>query len=310
MSEQATGSTADPFVGLSDALAARTAALAPRLVALRAGRGRTRSAILWREGVLVASEQTLADAKEYDAVLPGGAEVTARLAGRDAGTNVAVLRIDGQDPAAPPHPPLPDAAEVPPVGSLSLVLGADGTGGPTARMAVVHLTGPEWHSMQGGRIDRLIRLDTRLGADEGGPVLDAAGRLIGMSTTGPRGRTLVIPAATVARVIDPLLAEGRIARGWLGAGLTPVMVPEALRESAGTEFGMMVVSLAPGAPAEQAGILPGDVVLALDGKLAARRRGLAELLGPETIGRTIPVRVMRAGALRTVQAVIAARPEK
>ena len=63
-------------------------------------------------------------------------------------------------------------------------------------------------------------------------MLDAAGRLLGMSTTGPRRRALVIPTATIARVLDPLLAEGRIARGWLGVGLQPVTVPESLRTEA------------------------------------------------------------------------------
>ena len=106
---------------------------------------------------------------------------------------------------------------------------------------MVHAIGPEWHSQAGGRIDALLRLDARLGADEGGPVLTLAGRLLGMSTAGPRRRALVIPAATIDRVLDPLLAEGRIARGWLGVGLQPVMVPDSLREAAGRDSGMMVV---------------------------------------------------------------------
>ena len=86
--------------------------------------------------------------------------------------------------------------------------------------------------MAGGRIDTLIRLDTRLAVDEGGLVLTPSGGLIGMSTSGPRRRTIVIPTATLARVIDPLLADGRIARGWVGVGLQPVMIPDGFRQSA------------------------------------------------------------------------------
>ena len=92
-------------------------------------------------------------------------------------------------------------------------------------------------------------------------MLTLGGRLIGMSTAGPRRRALAIPAATIERVLDPLLAEGRIARGWLGVGLQPVMVPDSLREAAGRDSGMMVVSLASGAPAATAGVLPGDIML-------------------------------------------------
>ena len=95
-------------------------------------------------------------------------------------------------------------------------------GAPTGRLGMVHATGPEWHSQAGGRIETLLRLDARLGADEGGPVLTLGGRLIGMSTSGPRRRALVIPAATIERVLDPLLDRGphrpRLARRRAAAG--------------------------------------------------------------------------------------------
>ena len=137
---------------------------------------------------------------------------------------------------------------------------------------MVHATGPEWHSQAGGKIDALLRLDVRLGTDEGGPVLDAGGGLLGMSTAGPRRRALVIPAATIDRVLDPLLAEGRIARGWLGVGLQPVAVPDSLRAVAG------------------------------------RDSALAAAMGPDRIGQSVTLRLLRAGALQTLPVVIAARP--
>jgi S1-C subfamily serine protease len=173
---------------------------------------------------------------------------------------------------------------------------------------MVHATGEAWHSMAGGRIDALVRLDCRLGADEGGPVLALAGGLIGMSTSGPGRRTIVIPAATLARVIEPLLADGRIARGWLGVGLQPVMIPDSVRPAAGRDSGLMVVSLAPSAPADTAGMLPGDIVLDIDGTPVARPRALAASLGPDRIGQAVAVRILRAGLIQTVSVTIAARP--
>jgi S1-C subfamily serine protease len=191
---------------------------------------------------------------------------------------------------------------------LALLVGADDTGAPTGRLAMVHATGPEWHSQAGGKIDALLRLDVRLGTDEGGPVLDAGGGLLGMSTAGPRRRALVIPAATIDRVLDPLLAEGRIARGWLGVGLQPVAVPDSLRAVAGRDSGMMVVSLADGGPAATAGVLPGDIMLDLDGTPVRRARSLAAAMGPDRIGQSVTLRLLRAGALQTLPVVIAARP--
>ncbi|HXT78378.1 MAG TPA: S1C family serine protease [Acetobacteraceae bacterium] len=285
---------------LSDALAERVAATSALAVAIRTGH-RHASGILWRPDVVVTSEQTLPDQPDFT-VLRGGTEVAAKLAGRDPGTNIALLKLaqtlDGTLPAPAPTPR---------VGALAVLLGADATGAATARLGVVHAVGAEWHSLRGGRIDLLLRLDARLGPDEGGPVL-LGPHLLGMSTAGPRRRTLVIPTATIARIIDPLLAEGRIARGWLGVGLQPVAVPDSLRHAAGCDCGMIVMSLASGAPAAQAGVLPGDIVLDIDGTPARRMRALAALLGPERIGQTLTLRLLRAGTVQTVGVPIAARP--
>ncbi len=293
--------SANAIEQLSDALADRIAAAAPIVVAIGTGHGH-RSGILWRPDVVVASEQVLGEQTELK-VRHAGGEVAATLAGRDTGTNVAVLRL-----AQPLTGALPAEAPAPRVGSLALVVGADARGAATGRLRMVHAVGPEWHSMHGGRIDALLRLDGRLGADEGGPVLTAGGALLGMSTSGPRRGSLVIPVATIARVLEPLLAEGQIARGWLGVSLQPVTVPDSLRETAGRENGMMVVGLAAGAPAEVAGVLPGDIVLDVDGTPARRARRLAVVLGPERIGQTVALRILRAGALHTISAVITARP--
>ncbi len=286
----------------STLLADRVAAVAPCVVAVGTGR-RHVSGILWRPDVVVTSAQELPDRTGFN-LRRAGAQFTATLAGRDPGTNVALLRlaqpIEAASPAATPAAPR--------VGSLALLVGADDTGAPTGRLAMVHATGPEWHSQAGGKIDALLRLDVRLGVDEGGPVLDAAGGLLGMSTAGPRRRALVIPAATIDRVLEPLLAEGRIARGWLGVGLQPVAVPDSLREAAGRDSGMMVVSLADGGPAAAAGVLPGDIMLDLDGTPVRRIRALAAAMGPERIGQSVTLRLLRAGALQTLTVVIAERP--
>jgi S1-C subfamily serine protease len=293
----------DTLEQFSDALADRLAAAASFTVTVRTGR-RDRSGILWRDDVVVTSEQVLPEGTDFP-VVRNGVATPARLAGRDPGTNVAVLRL-----AQGLGGSLPETSATPRVGSLVLLAGADTTGAPTGRLGMVHATGPAWHSMAGGRVDALLRLDARLGSDEGGPVLTLGGRLIGMSTSGPRRRALVIPAATVERVLDPLLADGRIARGWLGVGLQHVLVPERMREAAGRDRGMMVVGLAPGAPAEQAGVLPGDIILEVDGRHTGRTRGLAATLGPERIGEPATLKLLRAGAVHLVTVVIGAHPTR
>jgi S1-C subfamily serine protease len=293
----------DPLEQLSEALAERLAAASPFVVAIRTGR-RDYSGILWRDDVVVTSEQILPDTSDFT-ILRAGTNVAARLAGRDGGTNVAALRLSqGLGGLLPPVEATPRA------GSLALIVGADSNGAPTGRLGMVHATGPAWNSEAGGRIDSLLRLDSRLAADEGGPVLTLGNKLIGMSTAGPRRRALVIPAATIDRVLGPLLSEGRVPRGWLGVGLQHVAVPERMRDAAGRDAGMMVVGLASGSPAEQAGVLPGDIILEVDGRQTGRARGLATSLLPDRIGQPATLKLIRAGEVRMVTVTIGARPAK
>jgi S1-C subfamily serine protease len=283
----------------SSELAARTAALQGAVAAIRLPRERHVSAIVWQDGVVVASEQSLPEREEFDLVLPGGAEATARLAGRDAGTNIAVLRL-----SQPVSPPVLTPGEAQ-AGALALALGADGTGGVSARLGLVNLAGAQWHSLAGGR----IALDLRLArSEEGGPVFSAAGAFLGMSTFGARVRVLVIPAATLERIVPPLLKDGRVARGWLGVALHPVAVPDALREQAGQPSGLMVMSLVEGGPAAKAGIVPGDIVLGVNGAQALGFRRIAAQLAPDSIGRTAALRIVRGGSVLSLDAVVGARP--
>ena len=291
----------DALKSFSAALASLARAASSGLVTLYPGERAQRSAFLWQPGILVTSEQGLPDGSEVSAILPGGGKAAATVAGRDPGTNVAALRIEL---TGSPRP----ASGQPELGGLALALGA-AEGTPTLRLGAVHRVGPAWDSLANGRIDQLIHLDIRLEArDEGGPVLDASGALLGMSTLGPRRRVLVIPAATVERVVPQLLTGGRVQQGWLGLGLQPVGIPANLRGAAGREAGLMVVSLAAGGPAEQAGVLPGDILLEVAGEAAPHPRAVARALAGEQVGKVIPLRLLRAGTPVDLQATVALRP--
>ena len=288
---------------LSAALSIQSRDAAAQIVAIRLNDARHITGTLWAGDLVVASEQSLPKRDSYDIVTPGGAVVAASLAGRDPGTNIALLRL-----ATPvPHKAL--AAAEPALGALALSFGADGQGGATARLGIVHLAGPEWHSSAGGRIDRRIVLDLRLGrADEGGPVLDAHGARLGISTFGPRRQALVIPSATIDRAVAALAKDGKVARGWLGMALQPVAVPDALHDTAGQHGGLMVMSIADAGPAAKAGVLAGDIVLTVDGTSVRRFRRIAAGLGPDSIGRTTDLRLIRGGQVLSLQATITERP--
>jgi len=289
------------LTSLSEALD-ECASFARPLVAGIAVRGRRlRSGTLWRKGVVVASEQAFPEAGEATVTFADARAFAARVAGRDPGTNVIVLRLDG----TPDPPPLP-AAE-PHLGGIAVGFGAD-EAGISIRLGIVHSVGPAWHSRAGGRIDRRITLDMAVTPrEEGGPVLDAAGGILGISTLGPR-RVLVIPSSTVDAVIEPLLSKGRVERGWLGAALQPVLVPEGLQSETGAPRGLMVMSLSKGGPAAQANLHVGDILVAIGGQSVTSPAMVAQRLGPETVGQQIELRLIRAGNLVSQQVTIGARP--
>ena len=293
---------ADPLTQLSNALAARAELAKNAVVAVRLAHARHITGMVWQDGIVVVSEQSLPRKDDFELVAAGGSVRTAKIAGRDPSTNIAILR-----PAEPIASPSISAGEAH-TGAVALAVGADGIGGASARLGVVNLAGAEWHSSRGGLIDRRIVLDLRLARrEEGGPVFDAAGACLGMSTFGPRGQVIVIPTATIERIVPLLLKDGRIARGWLGVALQAVAVPDALREAADQSSGLMVMSVVEGGPAAQAGIVAGDIILSVDGTSTHRFRKIARLFGADSIGRKADLRIIRGGTVITVQTTIAER---
>ncbi len=292
----------DAFEALSVAVSDRVKAASSVVIGLEWGTHHRISAILWGDGIAVTTEQSLPDTDGYIAILPGGARVIAMLVGRDSSTNVAALRLDAR------VPDMVAEARAPEVGGLVLALGSDGSGGPLARLGIVAATGPAWQSQCGGRIDRLIRLDVALGHDaEGGPVLDCHGHLLGMSTFCPRSQVLVIPSATIDRVVAQLLAHGCVPRGWLGVGVQPVQIPCEMENVAGVSAGLMVLSIAEGSPA-CGKLLQGDVLLAANGGELPTPRALTLLLGAEAIGARLALRLLRGGTVAECHVGVAGRP--
>jgi S1-C subfamily serine protease len=227
------------------------------------------------------------------------------LAGHDPTTDVAVLRFqpDGLPVATTAEAPLRTGHVVVAVGNYD--------GAPLAALGIVALTGGAWHSLRGGTIDSLIRLDLGFRpAAEGGALVDLQGRVVGMAVLGPRRRALSIPSSTVDRAVNQLLARGQVFRGYLGAGLKPIRQERASNGSQSSDGrrGVLVVSIDPNGPSARAGILVGDIVTAWNGQPIERVREIMRLLGPESIGSTVDLGLIRGGAPTALRVVIGERP--
>src|SRR5258708_902167 len=270
----------DLLAQFSNALATRAEIAKNAVVASRLAEGGHITGTVWRSGIVVTSEQSLPRNDDFELVAAGGSVLAARIAGRDPSTNIAILW-----PAEQMASPSIAAGEAH-TGAIALAIGADGTGGVSARLGLVNLAGAEWHSSRGGLIDPRIVLDVSLAQrEEGGPLFDAAGACLAMPASGPRGGVIAIPTATIERIVPLLLKDGRIARGWLGVALQAVAVPDALRESADQSSGLMVMSVVEDGPAARAGIVAGELIPAVGGISGHQFPQIARYFGADSIGR-------------------------
>jgi S1-C subfamily serine protease len=185
-------------------------------------------------------------------------------------------------------------------------------GGARAAFGAVSATGGKWRSWKGGEIDRWLQSDlTIYPGFGGGPLVDSAGRIHGVNSGGlSRPLATTIPVATVNRVVTQLLERGYVARGWIGAAMQPVRFDAALRKRAQHDGGLLLVSIEPDSPAAKAGLLIGDVIVALDGENLESFEQLLDVLGGDAVGKRVRLDVIRAGEQRPIEVVVGERPRR
>lgn len=296
------------LAAFSDQLAALVEQAAPSIVAVHGG-GRA-SGIHWRPGVIVTAEEALERDDDITVTLPDGRSVAATLAGRDPTTDVAVLRFAPDGLAAAETG---DAGSLR-AGNLVVAVGRSEVG-PVAAMGTVAIAGSAWQSQRGGMIDRLIRLDLALSRyGEGGALVDAAGRVVGMTVPGPRRRVLAIPASTIDRVTDLLLAKGRVPRGYLGAGLQTVTTGRRRSATEGSAEGgargVIAIGIDPDGPASRAGMVVGDIITGWAGEPVGSVRDLLRRLGPDSVGQNVELQILHGGAPATLEVTVGERPQR
>jgi S1-C subfamily serine protease len=295
------------LIALSNALAQATDRAAAHTVAVHTEARGSSSGVVWRNGIIVTAEHALRRDEDIQITLPDGRAVSAALAGRDSSTDLAVLKC------AEASSFIAETAEVSAIkpGSLALVVGRTRASGPVAALGAVSLVAPERRTWTGAAFSPYMRLDVGLQPTAvGGVVLDAHGRVIGIAT--PRFAhfgAIAVPAPTVNRVVDTLLQKGRIPRGYLGVGLQPVRLPDALRHTLQrTERGAAIVlDVEPEGPAHKAGIVIGDIFVAFADHAVTRLEDIHAQLTAESIGKSLPVKFVRGGALQEASIIVGER---
>lgn len=280
------------------------------IVAIHARRRIPSSGIIWRDGVVVSASHTVRSEGEISITLPGGESAKATIAGRDAATDLIVLRIKGNASvkAAPRA-----GASPPSVGTLVLAVGRPGKN-VSASFGIVSAVGEGWRTWQGARIDRVLRLDLAVyDGFSGGPLVDAGGSVLAINNSAlARGTPLALPAPAVDRVVDELLERGHVRRPFIGVAVQPVALSAAVakQHQLSGDAGLMIVSIADNSPAEKAGILLGDLLLEAGGQRLSRADDLLDALSATRQDEALSFKVLRGGVLKTVSITPTDRGER
>ena len=264
------------------------------------------SATVWREEIGVAVDHTLHGLKEVTVVLPSGEETKASVTGRDHGTDIALLKLPTDAPAAA----LADDSSARP-GEIVLSVGRRGTEGLAATYGLISAIGGPWRTSSGGRVDRWFRLDLNpFPGFSGGPIVNAGCEVLGIANSGPGRSAAVVPAATVNRVVDQLLKHGRTVRGYIGIGVQPVAFPEDAWQKLGISggHGLLIIAVAPDSAATEAGLMLGDVIVAIDGKTLRTGASLQSILDGENVGKSVSLDVVRGGQLVKFAVTVREKP--
>jgi S1-C subfamily serine protease len=293
---------------ISEGLATAAEKAGASVVTVRARHRVPSSGIYWRKGVIVTAEHTIRREDEISILLSEGKEVSATLAGRDPSTDIAVLKLSNESGLKAPQFAEPSSLKL---AHFVLALGRTRSGNLVASPGIIGgLSGP-YRTWRGGQVDQNIRLSLELYPGfSGGPLINTDAQVIGMNTAMGHGRPVTIPAATINRVVDQLLAKGYIARPYLGVAMQPVTLPESQRDKLKAAGGLMIVHVESGGPADKAGIVLGDVIVELHGTPATDLRNVTGSIVSGRVGDSVDLKIARVGELKNVTVKLGERAAK
>jgi serine protease Do len=289
--------------------------LAPSVANLRITRATRRGRIpagagsgvvLTPDGFMLTSAHVVAGrGREGRAAFVDGREFPFSIVGSDRLSDLAVLRTDARDlePAT-----LGDAERLR-VGQLVVAIGNPHGFAGSVTAGVVSALGRSLPASVGSNvriIDNVIQTDAALNpGNSGGALVTGRGEVVGINTAiAGIGLGLAVPInAATRKIIGSLMSDGRVRRAYIGIAGGPRPLPPRAQARFGAESGVEVVEVAPGSPAERAGLRPEDLIVELDGRRIADANALQRLMVAEVIGRVVPVSLIRGARVLELEVV-------
>ena len=295
----------DTLGALSAGMADAVETIGPAVVRVNGRRRRSGTGVVYGPNTVLTASHVLEREEDLTVGLGDGRTLSARFAGRDHSTNLAVLRVEGLEVEA--ATPAEGEARV---GQLALAVGSTSSHGegPRATLGIVSAVGGPVRTWRGPRLERYIQTDaTPYPGFSGGPLIDVGGKVLGIMVSGSRGTAFAIPADLAWRVAGTLEERGSVKRGYLGILSQPVRLPDGQRLGLTQKGGLLVVGVEDGSPAGRGGLIIGDILATLDGQPVEDTDDLLVLLGGERVGRAVPVKLVRGGELEEFEITVGER---
>jgi serine protease DegQ len=295
----------DTLAALSDGMADAVERIAASVVRVNGRRRRSGSGVVLAQNKVLTASHVLEREEDLSVETADGRTLTARFAGRDHSTDLAVLDVEDLD--VEPATPAEGEARV---GQISLAVGSHSRGeGPRATLGVVSAVGGPVRSRRRPRLERYIQTDaTPYPGFSGGPLIDARGNVLGILVSGwGRGAAFAIPADIAWRTAGTLSERGSVKRGYLGILSQPVRLPDGQSFGLTQRSGLLVVGVEDGSPAGRGGLIVGDILATLDGQPIEDTDDLLELLAGDRVGSSVPVKLVRGGELAEVEITVGER---
>ena len=278
----------------SNQLADAVAAAATSVVQVQ-GRRQPASGVVYGPGVVVTTSRAIGSDDNISIVTPGGETLKAELIAWDPATHLVALR------APELNAPAPAIGASPRVGHIAVALGRSWSNSLTASAGIVSVIGGPLPTGRGRAIEEIIRTTAPMHRGfAGGAFINTGGELIGIATAAEiRGLGVVIPAAIAWKTVESLLTHGRAKRRYLGVAGQAVQLPPAQRPASGQSNAVLVVQVMENSPAAGAGLLVGDLLIALNDHALDSPDRLLEALAASAAG-SARLQVLRGGSVLDV----------
>ena len=294
------------FVELSDAMADAAERAGKSTVLVDARRRFPASGIAFAQDLILTADHVVEREDDIKVILADGTEVTARIAGRDPGTDLAVLKLDSA--SATPAEVSKTAARV---GQLVLAIGRPSTKGIESSFGTINSISGPVRTGRGSMLDGYIKTDVvSYPGFSGGPLVNGDGTILGINTSGfGHGGAITIPADIAWKIAETLAKHGKIKRGYLGIRSQVVELPADAKKALKREqdSGLLLVGLEADSPAGKGGMMVGDILVGVAGEPVAHQDDLYVRLKGDVVGKSIPIDILRGGKLQAVQVEIGER---